>query len=97
MDKLKLLVFLTLLLCRFSLVAQQSSKIYGIIIKGGHVIDPKNNIDELMDVALLDGRIALIAKNINDDSLVNLKDIKTLKLRYNDNITNTGLSFIKGV
>ncbi len=37
------------------------------------------------------------AKNINDDSLVNLKDIKTLKLRYNDNITDTGLSFIKGV
>jgi hypothetical protein len=53
MNKLKLLVFLTLLLCRFSLSAQQSSKIYGIIIKGGHVIDPKNNIDELMDIALM--------------------------------------------
>lgn len=74
MDKLKLLVFLTLLLCRFSLVAQQSSKIYGIIIKGGHVIDPKNNIDELMDVALLDGRIALIAKNINDDQAIQVVD-----------------------
>jgi dihydroorotase len=74
MDKLKLLVFLTLLLCRFSLVAQQSSKIYGIIIKGGHVIDPKNNIDELMDVALLDGRIALIAKNINADQAIQVVD-----------------------
>jgi hypothetical protein len=74
MDKLKLLVFLTLLLCRFSLAAQQSSKIYGIIIKGGHVIDPKNNIDELMDVALLDGRIALIAKNINADQAIQVVD-----------------------
>jgi dihydroorotase len=74
MDKLKLLVFLTLLLCRFSLAAQQSSKIYGIIIKGGHVIDPKNNIDELMDVALLDGKIALIAKNINADQATQVVD-----------------------
>ena len=74
MDKLKLLVFLTLLLFRFSLVSQQSSKIYGIIIKGGHVIDPKNNIDELMDVALLDGRIALIAKNINADQAIQVVD-----------------------
>ena len=74
MNKLKLLIFLTLLLCRFSLSAQQSSKIYGIIIKGGHVIDPKNNIDEMLDVALNDGRIALIAKNINADQATQVVD-----------------------
>jgi len=74
MNKLKLLIFLTLLLCRFSLSAQQSSKIYGIIIKGGHVIDPKNNIDEVLDVALNDGRIALIAKNINADQATQVVD-----------------------
>ena len=28
------------------------SKPYSIVIKGGHVIDPKNNIDEIMDVAI---------------------------------------------
>ncbi len=38
---------------------------YSIIIKGGHVIDPKNNIDAIMDVAINDGRIAMVAKNIN--------------------------------
>lgn len=38
---------------------------YNIVIKGGHVIDPKNNIDEIMDVAVKDGKIALIAKNID--------------------------------
>ncbi|HXH99563.1 MAG TPA: amidohydrolase/deacetylase family metallohydrolase [Sphingobacteriaceae bacterium] len=38
---------------------------YKIVIKGGHVIDPKNNINELMDLAIQDGRIVLIAKNID--------------------------------
>jgi len=74
MFKLNRLLFLFLLLCSFSLAAQQSSKVYGIIIKGGHVIDPKNNIDEVMDVALNDGRIALIAKNINADQATQVVD-----------------------
>lgn len=38
---------------------------YSIVIKGGHVIDPKNNIDEVMDVAIQDGKIARVAKNID--------------------------------
>lgn len=50
---------------------------YSIVIKGGHVIDPKNNINELMDVAIeparpasdgqpaREARIALLAKNID--------------------------------
>ena len=38
---------------------------YNIVIKGGHVIDPKNNINEVMDIAVKDGKIAIVAKNIN--------------------------------
>ena len=38
---------------------------YSTIIKGGHVIDPKNNIDGIMDIAIKDGKIALVAKNID--------------------------------
>lgn len=38
---------------------------YDVVIKGGHLIDPKNSIDELMDVAISDGKIAQIAKNID--------------------------------
>jgi dihydroorotase len=37
---------------------------YDILIKGGHVIDPKNKIDAIMDVAIRDGKIARIANNI---------------------------------
>ena len=39
---------------------------YNLLIKGGHVIDPKNNIDKKMDVAITDGKIALVADNIEE-------------------------------
>ncbi len=51
--------------------AQNPNTPYSIIIKGGHVIDPKNNIDETMDIAIkgspggTDGKIALVEKNID--------------------------------
>ena len=38
---------------------------YSIVIKGGHVIDPKNKIDEVMDIAVSNGRIAKVDKNID--------------------------------
>lgn len=37
---------------------------FSILIKGGHVIDPKNNINEIMDVAIYDGKIVKVARNI---------------------------------
>jgi dihydroorotase len=37
---------------------------YDLLLKGGHVIDAKNNIDTLMDVAIRDGKIAKVAKVI---------------------------------
>ena len=38
---------------------------YNIVIKGGQVIDPKNSINEIVDIAIKDGRIVLVAKNID--------------------------------
>ena len=37
---------------------------YDLLLKGGHVIDAKNNINTLMDVAIRDGKIAKVAKVI---------------------------------
>ena len=37
-----------------------------LLIKGGHVIDPKNNIDDVMDVGIADGKIAEVAEEIAD-------------------------------
>lgn len=60
--------------------ATQTAPPYSIVIKGGHVIDAKNNVDEIMDVAITTpatapgqggqvsrsaGKIALVAKNID--------------------------------
>lgn len=37
---------------------------YDILLKGGIVIDPKNNLNDLRDVAILGGKIALVEANI---------------------------------
>ncbi len=52
---------LFLLLLTTSALAQP----YTLLIKGGRLIDPKNNIDALMDVAITDGKIARVAKDID--------------------------------
>jgi dihydroorotase len=56
------LLFLMLVLMSGSLLAQS----YDIVIKGGHIIDPVNNIDKVMDLAIKGGKIAAIKKNIPD-------------------------------
>src|SRR5215469_9313891 len=61
MRKKNLLFVLLCLMAPAFLFAQP----YNIVIKGGHVIDPKNNIDGPMDIAVRDGKIALIARNID--------------------------------
>jgi dihydroorotase len=57
----KLFLFLFSLL----LVNGSWSQTYSIVIKDGHVIDSKNNIDEIMDVAIQDGKIVKVAKGID--------------------------------
>jgi len=37
---------------------------YDLLLKGGHVIDPKNSVDAVRDVAIRDGKIAAVAANI---------------------------------
>jgi len=35
-----------------------------LLIKGGHVIDPKNQIDSKMDIAIVNGKITQVASDI---------------------------------
>ena len=56
--------FLLLSISLISIAVNAQSK-YKILIKGGHVIDAKNNINETMDVAIQDGKIVRVAKNID--------------------------------
>jgi len=58
----KLILLFISVLCLLSNPANAQD--YSLVIKGGHVIDPKNNINEIMDVAIRDNKVALVAKNI---------------------------------
>lgn len=72
-------VFTIILLSLFflpihSLHAQQID----ILLKGGHVIDPKNKIDAPMDVAIAGGKIVQVAPNIATTNAKNVIDVKGL-------------------
>lgn len=45
------------------LFAQQQQ--YDLLLQGGHVIDAKNNIDAVRDVAIRDGKVAAVAQRID--------------------------------
>ena len=45
-----------------------------ILVKNGHVFDPKNNIDGIMDVAIADGKIAEVAKDIGEGTAKKIID-----------------------
>ncbi|WP_254640152.1 amidohydrolase/deacetylase family metallohydrolase [Chitinophaga sp. GbtcB8] len=56
------LLIICLVLCRAQVTHAQK---YSLLIKGGHVIDPKNNIDRIMDVAITADTIAALAADID--------------------------------
>ncbi len=51
---------------------------YDLLLRGGHVIDAKNNIDAVMDVAIKDGRIARVAKSLSPKDAIKAIDVKGL-------------------
>lgn len=55
---------LGLLLVAVSALAQPK---YDLLIRSGHVIDPKNGIDGVRDIAVAGGRIALVSAKIDPD------------------------------
>src|SRR5712692_6135616 len=51
---------------------------YDLLLKGGHVIDPANHIDEVRDVAVFQGKIAAVEKNIPADQAGKVVDASGL-------------------
>jgi dihydroorotase len=54
----------TLLLGVLLLPAALTAQTYDLLLKGGHVLDPRNGINAPMDVAISGNRIARVAENI---------------------------------
>lgn len=59
MKKISLYLFFLI-----SVSLSAKAQTYDLVIKGGHVIDPKNNINAIMDIAVTGDKIAQVAKNI---------------------------------
>lgn len=58
--------FQALLFLLFFFIANTSfAQQIDLLLKGGHVIDPKNKIDGQMDVAITNGKISAVAKTIS--------------------------------
>jgi dihydroorotase len=47
---------------------------YDFLLKGGHVIDPRNKIDAVSDVAVKDGRIAAVGSNLQPSKALKTVD-----------------------
>jgi len=51
---------------------------YDLLLKGGHVIDPANHIDAVMDVAVTKNKIAAVAKDIPADQATKVVNVSGL-------------------
>ena len=71
--KSKLVGFLLVLAVHFSF-----SQEFDILIQNGHVIDTKNGIDKIMDVAIRENKIAEVAVDIAENSAKTVIDAKGL-------------------
>jgi dihydroorotase len=67
-------VFIILLLISVQYIDAQ----HDLLLKGGHLIDPKNDIDRPMDIAISNGKIAQVAANIDPDQARKVIDISGL-------------------
>ena len=73
---MKLLRFIFIFI--FAIILQAKAQEYDLLIKNGHVIDPRNKIDAVMDIAVKDQKIARVSKSINESSAKKTIDAKGL-------------------
>ena len=60
---LGIVVSLVTILCMPANIFAQTPR-YDLLLKGGHVIDPANHVDAVMDVAVLKDKMAAVEKDI---------------------------------
>ena len=65
-------------LCFLLSTAASHAQQYDLLLKGGRVIDPKNSIDGILDLAVAGGRIAAVAASINSAQARRVVDVTGL-------------------
>ena len=73
--KQRIFAVVVFLLTASNVWAQQK---YDLLLKGGHVIDPKNKISAVRDVAIAGGKVVAVATNINPADAFKVVDVKGL-------------------
>ncbi|MBL8205454.1 MAG: amidohydrolase/deacetylase family metallohydrolase [Blastocatellia bacterium] len=71
--KQRTFVVMFIALCWTSNVLAQQK--YDLLLKGGHVIDPKNKISAVRDVAIVNGKVAVVAARINPAEALKVVDV----------------------
>jgi dihydroorotase len=73
-------VVIAVFVIAFDLPVVMSAQVphYDLLLKGGHVIDPANHIDEVRDVAVFHGKIAAVEKNIPGEQAAKVVDVSKL-------------------
>jgi dihydroorotase len=69
---------LGLLLTAASAQAPANLPAYDLLLKGGHVLDARNAVDGVMDVAIKDGKIARVARGLNARDAIKTIDVAGL-------------------
>lgn len=77
MSRLKFFIFLLAVASLFN-PADATAQAFDVLLKNGHVIDPKNKINTKMDVAIKDGKIARVASSIEDNTSKKVIDVSGL-------------------
>ena len=57
---------------------------YDLLLQGGHVIDAKNNVDAVRDVAIRDGKIAAVAQRIDPAQAFKVVNVNALYVTHGD-------------
>jgi dihydroorotase len=71
-------VFFAIAVMAIVCTSMQAQKKYDLLLQGGHVIDPANRIDSVMDVAVENHHIAAVAAHIDPSLAVKAIDVSGL-------------------
>ncbi len=76
----KNLLIITLFVALTLQLKAQAPANFDVLVKGGHVIDPKNGIDAVMDIAIKAGKIFKVGKNLPASEAKQVVDATGLKV-----------------
>src|SRR3954466_15423562 len=68
----------TIGLCIVATIHLSAQQKYDLLLKGGHVIDARNNLSAVRDVAIAGARAAALAANINVTNALKVVDASSL-------------------